>query len=114
MIKAMGRPGYQEQKAAKLDILKGRYLKVREILAGRKTGKALRELPFNSGYFMSFVCEGISSERLRQRLLERGIGTISLQDRLLRVAYESIGEEGLEEMFGEIFAAADELQKAGG
>jgi aspartate/methionine/tyrosine aminotransferase len=110
MIKAMGRPDYQEQKAAKLDILRKRYLKVREILAKRKTGMALRELPFNSGYFMSFICEGISSEELRQRLLDRGIGTISLQDRLLRVAYESIGEEGLEELFGEIFAAADELR----
>jgi aspartate/methionine/tyrosine aminotransferase len=109
IIKAMGRPGYREEKAAKLAVLKRRYLKVREVLAKRKAGKALRELPFNSGYFMSFACEGISSERLRRRLLEKGIGTISLQDRILRVAYESIDEEGIEEMFGEIFASADEL-----
>ncbi|MDR1179726.1 MAG: aminotransferase class I/II-fold pyridoxal phosphate-dependent enzyme [Spirochaetales bacterium] len=114
MIKAMAQPGYEEQKAAKFNILRKRYLKVREILAARKTGMALKELPFNSGYFMSFICEGISSEKLRLRLLERGIGTISLQDRLLRVAYESIGEEGLEELFCEIFAAADELRLAGG
>jgi aspartate/methionine/tyrosine aminotransferase len=109
MMKAMGKPGYQEEKAAKLAILKKRYLKVREILSTRKTGNALRALPFNSGYFMSFACEGISSEDLRQKLLEKGIGTISLQDRLLRVAYESIDEEGLAEMFGEIFATADEM-----
>ncbi|MDR1626902.1 MAG: aminotransferase class I/II-fold pyridoxal phosphate-dependent enzyme [Spirochaetia bacterium] len=113
MIRAMGQPGYQGQKAAKLGILKKRYLKVRDILSKRKAGKALRELPFNSGYFMSFACEGISSEKLRQRLLEKGIGAISLQDRLLRVAYESIDESGMEEMFGEIFASADELLAEG-
>jgi aspartate/methionine/tyrosine aminotransferase len=109
MIKAMSKPGYQAQKAAKLEVLKKRYLKVREILAKRKTGRALRELSFNSGYFMSFLCEGISSEKLRQKLLEKGIGTISLQDRILRVAYESIDEPGLEELYNGIFAAADEL-----
>jgi aspartate/methionine/tyrosine aminotransferase len=109
MIKAMNKPGYQAQKAAKLGILKRRYLKVREILAHRTAGRALREMPFNSGYFMSFLCEGISSEDLRRRLLEKGIGTISLQDRILRVAYESIDEPGLEEMYREIFSTADEL-----
>jgi aspartate/methionine/tyrosine aminotransferase len=109
MIKAMKKPGYQAQKAAKLDILKKRYLKAREILAARKTGRALRELPFNSGYFMSFLCRGISSEKLRLKLLEKGIGTISLQDRILRVAYESIDEPGLEELYREIFSTADEL-----
>jgi aspartate/methionine/tyrosine aminotransferase len=109
MIKAMKTPGYQAQKAAKLDTLKKRYRKVREILAGRKTGGALREMPFNSGYFMSFLCVGISSEDLRRKLLEKGIGTISLQDRILRVAYESIDEPGLEEMYREIFSAADSL-----
>jgi aspartate/methionine/tyrosine aminotransferase len=109
MLKAMGQPGYQEQKAAKFDILKNRYLKVREILSRRKAGKALKELPFNSGYFLSFVCEGISAEQLRERLLEKGVGVISLQDRFLRVAYESIEEDGMEELFSEIFASADEL-----
>ncbi|MDR1933821.1 MAG: aminotransferase class I/II-fold pyridoxal phosphate-dependent enzyme [Spirochaetales bacterium] len=109
MIRAMKRQGYHAEKAAKLDILKKRYLAVRKILAARKTGKALRELPFNSGYFMSFRCHGLSSDKLRERLLEKGIGAISLQDRLLRVAYQSIDEPGLEEMFAEIFATADEL-----
>jgi aspartate/methionine/tyrosine aminotransferase len=111
LIRVMKNPEYLAEKAAKLDILKKRYRKVREILAKRTSGRALRELPFNSGYFMSFRCEGISAEKLRQKLLENGIGTISLQDRLLRIAYTSIEEPELETMYAEIFAAADELAR---
>jgi hypothetical protein len=58
---------------------------------------------------MSFLCNGISAERLRSRLISRGIGTISLQDRFLRIAYASIDISGMDELYSEIFQAADEL-----
>ncbi|MDR2587902.1 MAG: aminotransferase class I/II-fold pyridoxal phosphate-dependent enzyme [Spirochaetales bacterium] len=109
LVKLMTNPSYPVEKEEKLAILKRRYLKVKEILSSRTAGAALRELPFNSGYFMSFLCEGISAEDLRKRLLDKGIGTIALQDRILRIAYQSIDEEGLADMYAALFASADEL-----
>jgi len=109
MLRVMKSPTYQEEKKAKYRILQERYEKVKEILKNRKNGKALEEFPFNSGYFMSFRCKGISAEALRQRLLERGIGTINLQNQFLRVTFASIDVSGLEDLYREIFKAADEL-----
>jgi aspartate/methionine/tyrosine aminotransferase len=109
MLRVMKSPEYLKEKSEKLKILRDRYLKVKEILKTRKTGRSLREVPFNSGYFMSFLCTGISAESLRRRLLDKGIGTINLQDRFLRVAYASINVEGMEELYEEVFRTADEL-----
>jgi aspartate/methionine/tyrosine aminotransferase len=108
LVKTMKSPAYLAEKAAKLAMLKSRYLKVKEILAKRTTGKALTALPFNSGYFMSFLCRGIDPEKLRLKLLLRGVGVIAL-DHILRIAYQSIDLEYLEELYAEIFSAADEL-----
>jgi aspartate/methionine/tyrosine aminotransferase len=109
MINAMKNPAYQQQKREKLAILTARYERVKEILARRSTGRALKALPFNSGYFMCFRCEGLSAEALRQALLAKGIGTISLEDTWLRVAFASIDIGNLEELYTEIFRTADEL-----
>jgi aspartate/methionine/tyrosine aminotransferase len=103
--------GYSEEKAGKRDLLRARYRKVREIVSGTPSG-TLKPLPFNSGYFMSFDCTGISAEDLRLRLLDRGIGTISIQGRYLRVAYSAVDESDLPELYAEIYAAADELSGA--
>ena len=109
MVRAMKDPGYNHEKKEKLEILTARYERVKRIIAGRATGRGLVELPFNSGYFMCFRCEGLSAESLRQKLLAEGIGAICLDDKYLRVAYASIDLENLEELFGAIFKTADEM-----
>ncbi|MFQ3620683.1 MAG: aminotransferase class I/II-fold pyridoxal phosphate-dependent enzyme, partial [Spirochaetales bacterium] len=109
MIRVMKSPSYFQEKEAKYKILQERYRKVKEILQKRTSGKALEEIPFNSGYFMSFRCKGISAETLRIRLLEKGIGTINLQDQFLRVAFASVDVSQLEDLYQEIFRTADEL-----
>jgi aspartate/methionine/tyrosine aminotransferase len=101
---------YRREKQNIFNMLQARYHKVREILEKRTTGKALKPLPFNSGYFMSFRFEGGSAEALRKELLlKEGIGTISIQDTYLRVAYSSVDLEHIEELFETIFATADQL-----
>ena len=70
----------------------------------------LEVLPFNSGYFMSFLCKGISAEDLRLDLLNNlGIGTISMQDKYLRVAFSSVEEEKMADLLDAIFAVARSL-----
>ena len=70
----------------------------------------MRALPFNSGYFMSFICEGFSAEALRVKLLEEdAIGTISMQDKYLRVAFSSVEESDVRTLCEYIAKRAHEL-----
>ena len=69
-------------------------------------------LPFNSGYFMSFECLGISAEKLRIELLDKlGIGTISMQDKYLRVAFSSVEEEHVVPLLDAISSTAASLSR---
>jgi len=108
--KALETPGYEEQKARYRKILEERYRKVKDFLARHPAPACLRPLPFNSGYFMSFECDGVSAETLRKKLLdEKGIGVIALQEKWLRVAFSSVEAEDVEPLYTEIFAAARAL-----
>ncbi|HBE46342.1 MAG TPA: aminotransferase, partial [Spirochaetaceae bacterium] len=66
------------------------------------------------GYFMSFHCQGFSAEALRKKLLdEYGIGTVSLLDRYLRVAFSSVEETDVDELCEAIAKAAASLISKG-
>lgn len=112
LLRALNHPDYQEQKERAFRLLKSRFLRLQAILEKKldtHRAPALEALPANSGYFMSFRCRGISAEELRQHLLDKGIGTISVKDTFLRVAFAGIDEEHLEELYGVIFETAEEL-----
>jgi len=110
LLKALRTPGYEDQKARYRKILGDRYRKVKEFLAKNPIPACLTALPFNSGYFMSFECVGISAEALRKKLLdEKGIGTISMQDKWLRVAFSSVEVSDVDVLYTEIFSAAKAL-----
>lgn len=108
LLRALQSQSYRTEKLEKRELLKRRYRRVREILASGDTGP-LEPLPFNSGYFMAFSCRGISAEQLRLALLDQGIGTIAIGERFLRVAYSTIDERDLEELYQTIFATARQL-----
>ncbi|MDR2103881.1 MAG: aminotransferase class I/II-fold pyridoxal phosphate-dependent enzyme, partial [Treponema sp.] len=76
------------------ETLRRRYRRVKDIIGEQGDHPALEALPFNSGYFMSFRCRGINAETLRTELLARhGIGTVSLGENYLRIAFAGIDEE---------------------
>jgi aspartate/methionine/tyrosine aminotransferase len=108
LLEAMRSPVYAEEKSRVLAMLRERYRRSREILDS--LSGPLRVLPFNSGYFLCFDAAEVGAERLRQKLLkEEGIGTISIQDRYLRVAYSSVDAEKLEELYTAIMKTAASL-----
>jgi aspartate/methionine/tyrosine aminotransferase len=108
LLGAMQSSIYREEKSRVFAILQQRYERSRKILDSLKG--PLRVLPFNSGYFLCFDANPLNAERLRQKLLkDYGIGTISIQDRYLRVAYSSVDVEGLEELYTAIMEAASDL-----
>ncbi len=110
LLRAFKEPGLEAEKKACRDMLEERYHRVRAFLETRRDHKVLQPMPFNSGYFMSLHCTGVSAEELRQRLLkERGIGTVSIDEKTLRVAFSSIDVELIDEVYEAIYAIADEL-----
>ncbi|PKL04563.1 MAG: aminotransferase [Spirochaetae bacterium HGW-Spirochaetae-9] len=107
LLKALQYPGYEEQKARYRKILEGRYKAMKSYFATHELPASLVPLPFNSGYFMSFECKGLSAEKLRVELLEKlGIGTISMQDKYLRIAFSSVEEEQVPALLDAIVSIA--------
>ena len=111
MLKAMADENIESQKKQYRDVLEKRYKIVRNFVDTHKSG-ALTPLPFNSGYFMSFALHGLDAETLRTKLLsERGIGTIAIDPKTLRVAFSSLDEDKIELVYSAIYEEADTLKK---
>jgi aspartate/methionine/tyrosine aminotransferase len=110
LLRALSSPTYEEEKRQRFLLLRERYREVKRILETEAGGSPLQPLPFNSGYFMSFVTGGPSTEAIRGRLLERGIGTVAIQDRFLRIAYASIDKKDLPDLYRQITLAAREVK----
>ncbi len=109
LLQGMMSSTYEQEKQAAFSILKARYSKVKEILALYADQDTLIPLPFNSGYFMAFLCKG-DAEALRIHLLENyGIGAIAIQRKYLRIAFSSIDLPVIAELFKMLFQAADDL-----
>ena len=82
---------------------------MKAILSGR-TSRAIRPVPFNSGYFMSFRLNRGEAETLRKALLmEEGVGTIAVNETCLRVAFSQLDVEKLPEVFELIYRTAERV-----
>jgi len=112
LLHAINHPSYQSQKDQAFEVLRSRFARLQAILERKRDthrAPSLEALPANSGYFMSFRCHGIESEELRQRLLDKGVGTIAVKNTFLRVAFAGIDEDQLEDLYEVIFQTAEEL-----
>jgi len=109
-LKALDDKRSKGQKEAFHELIRERYDEAKAFIASGGVPSCLKTLPFNSGYFMSFDCVGISAEKLRLKLLdEQGIGTVSMQDRYLRIAFSSVDKSGVKDLYSRIAGAAREL-----
>lgn len=109
LLKAYQDPAMDAEKAEFRKILEARYAIVKNFISTH-TSKAVTPLPFNSGYFMSFDTGKVNAEELRQKLLkEKGIGTISINERTLRVAFSSLDEDKIEIVYNAIYETADSM-----
>ncbi len=112
LLKAMEKPSFEIQKAQFMAILDRRYHAVKKFLAANAAPAGFKALPFNSGYFMCFLCEGFSAEALRMKLLEEyAVGVISMQEKWLRVAFSTVEENDIPELYSIIFKAASEMPR---
>ncbi|MDR3336841.1 MAG: aminotransferase class I/II-fold pyridoxal phosphate-dependent enzyme, partial [Treponema sp.] len=111
MLKTMEDPRTQAEKEKFFNILKKRYRAVKDFIAKHPNHPVLTPLPFNSGYFMSFRCNGLEAETLRCELLVRhGIGAIALEGKYLRITFAAIEEEMIAGVYQQIYDTATELR----
>jgi len=96
ILDALRDPQHEEEQAEKHALLKRRYEAAKT--AVQKHG--LAALPFNSGYFLCLRIAG--AERARSALLKEGVGVIALPGNLLRIAYSSVAEAKIPELFARI------------
>jgi len=107
LVKLYENPDAAKEKAELFGVLKEKYIAVRDFVAAHKSGR-LQALPFNSGYFMSFVCRGFDAEKFRLELLRKhGIGVIALEDRFIRIAFSSLGREQIVPVLQTIYDSAE-------
>ncbi|GMO24983.1 MAG: aminotransferase class I/II-fold pyridoxal phosphate-dependent enzyme [Termitinemataceae bacterium] len=92
------------------NLLKTRYLTVKKVIAEHSGSTALTPLPFNSGYFMTLCCKKNNAEQLRLELLHKhGIGTVSLENKYLRVAFAAMEQSDIIPVFNTIYKTAEDL-----
>lgn len=112
ILNALNSPTYKNEKIEKYNILKRRYQKVKEILKNQKYSEFFAPLPYNSGYFMCVELKNnIDAEEIRQILLKKyDTGVIALNN-LLRIAFSSVAENQLQQLFDNIYLACKDVKK---
>jgi aspartate/methionine/tyrosine aminotransferase len=108
--KALGSEAINAERSQKQGILRARAQRVHEVLSAPEYRDLWEVYPFNAGYFMCLKLNGIDSETFRKHLLEKhGVGVIADGERDIRVAFSSVDEKDLPELFATMATAAREI-----
>jgi aspartate/methionine/tyrosine aminotransferase len=111
VLKALECPTYNEEKAEKVEILRRRAMKVRDVLKDEEFSPLWEAYPFNSGYFMCLKLKNVEAEKLRVHLLDRyGVGTIAMTKWDLRITFSSVEEDKIAHLFKIIAQAVRDLE----
>lgn len=111
ILKAFDSGSMEAEKLHFRSILENRYKIVRAFVNAHHS-EVIEPLPFNSGYFMSFNVKGVDAEEIRSKLLkEKGIGTVSIDSKTLRVAFSSLDEGKINDVYQAVYDCADSFKK---
>ena len=100
VAEALKNPNFYQQRAAKAAVMRERAQTVKQVLADEKYAAAWTPYPFNSGYFMCLKIRDVNAETLRLHALKTyGIGTISINDTDLRIAFSCLEISQIRELF---------------
>ena len=112
VLKALECPTYNEEKAEKVELLRRRAMKVREVLKDEEFSTLWEAYPFNSGYFMCLKLKKVEAEKLRVHLLDRyGVGTSAMTKWDLRITFSSVEEDKIPHLFKIIAQAVRDLEQ---
>lgn len=103
---------FQKEKEEKFQIMLGRVVKTKQVLANAKFAPYWTYYPFNSGYFMCLKLNNLDAETLRLHLLDQyGVGVIASNKTDIRVAFSCVEESDIEELFDLIYEGCKDLTK---
>ncbi|MDD5747997.1 MAG: aminotransferase class I/II-fold pyridoxal phosphate-dependent enzyme [Actinomycetota bacterium] len=103
ILKALSNPDISRQKLDKLEIMRSRAKRIREVLENPKFAEFMEPYPFNSGYFMCLKLKGVDAEEFRKKLLrDYGVGVIA-DGSDIRVAFSCLEEKEIEEVFDTMY-----------
>ena len=110
LLAAYDDPSYGSEKKRAFNLLKSRHdALVAELKAHPEYSERFTALPFNSGYFMCVKVAGGDGEAVRQKLLkDYDTGVIALGE-LVRVAYSSLPEAQIPQLFSNLYSACGEV-----
>ena len=109
ILKGLADPNHDSDRANGVQKIGERYLRLKESLKKYTDNEALKPLPFNSGYFMSFWCKP-NAEDLRKYLLDKyQTGIIRSDDHHIRIAFSSVDVQNIEDLVDTVYKAASEL-----
>lgn len=112
LLRAFSSDSYTQEKEVKFSILKKRFDAVENALDDKKYDEYFTKLPFNSGYFMCIELKaGIDAENVRKRLLDGYETGVISTGNLLRIAFSSISEKVIKQLFDNIYHACIDCSK---
>ena len=110
VLAALRSPTIATERREKLEILKARATRVREVVYRPKYRALWDVYPFNAGYFMCIRVKGVDAEKLRLQLLEKyGVGVISMGATDIRVAFSCLEIGQIEPLFECVAEAIGDL-----
>ena len=112
LLAAYNSPDYDSEKRRAFSLLKSRYdAVIRELDSHPEFREQFRPLPFNSGYFMCVAINSGQAEAVRQKLLKNyDTGVIAIGN-LVRIAFSSMPEKHIPQLFRNLFAACKDVEK---
>ena len=103
---------FLQEKEEKFQIMQGRAVKTKQVLADEKFAPYWTYYPFNSGYFMCLKLNAVDAETLRLHLLDHyGVGVIASNKTDIRVAFSCVEENDIQELFDLIYEGCKDLTK---
>jgi len=113
VLAALRSPSLAAERQEKLEILKARAVRVREVAYRPKYRPLWDVYPFNAGYFMCIRVKGVDAEKLRLHLLEKfGTGVIAMGASDIRVAFSCLEVGQVEPLFECVADAIRDLTAA--
>ena len=113
MASALRSSTIDAERREKLEILKARATRLREVVYRAKYRPLWDVYPFNAGYFMCIRVKGVDAEQLRLHLLEKyGVGVIAMGATDIRVAFSCLEVGQIEPLFECVAEAIGDLKSA--
>ena len=110
VLNALRSPSMGAERRQKLETLRARAVRVREVVYREVYRESWDVYPFNAGYFMCIRVKGVDAEQLRVHLLDRyGVGLISIGATDLRIAFSCLEIDEVEPLFECVHQAIRDL-----